>query len=102
MHIILFLFLTDILQFHLLQKKNIDVPGLPCLPERPLNCSSMRLELDIPQPTTANHPIFNASRLGLISVPRPATLVANVTRDISPRFPPCKGNDCLWIQQEDS
>ena len=66
------------------ETKNRDEPGSPCLPERPLSCRSTRRESCLSVPIMANPPAFFTPSPSLISVPRPAMLVAMVTAPASP------------------
>ena len=65
------------------ETKNWDEPTSPCRPARPLNCLSTRLDSWRSVPIIAKPPASLDAGLNLISVPRPAMLVAMVT------FPDC-------------
>ena len=66
------------------ETKNCELPGSPCLPDRPLNCLSTLLESCLSVPIIANPPESITSLLNLISVPLPAIFVAIVTIPGSP------------------
>ena len=61
------------------ETKNCEDPGSPCLPALPLNCLSTLLDSCLSVPMMARPPAAFTSSLILISVPRPAMLVAIVT-----------------------
>ena len=64
--------------------KNIDDPGSPCLPARPRNCLSTRRLSCRSVPSIARPPASFTPAPSLISVPRPAMLVAIVTAPAKP------------------
>ena len=64
--------------------KNWDSPGSPWRPERPRSWLSIRLDSWRSVPITFNPPASFASSSSLISVPRPAMLVAIVTAPCCP------------------
>ena len=64
--------------------KNWVLPGSPCLPERPRNCLSTRRLSCRSVPTMASPPASLTPGPSLISVPRPAILVAMVTAPVKP------------------
>ena len=61
------------------ETKNCELPGSPCLPERPLSCRSTRRESCLSVPTMASPPALFTSSESLMSVPLPAMFVAIVT-----------------------
>ncbi|MCH9617790.1 MAG: hypothetical protein SP1CHLAM9_11100 [Chlamydiia bacterium] len=66
------------------ETKNLDCPGSPCLADLPRSCRSIRLELCLDVPITYRPPSSATPLSSLISVPRPAILVATVIASFLP------------------
>ncbi|GIT31040.1 MAG: hypothetical protein Ct9H300mP1_30860 [Planctomycetaceae bacterium] len=68
------------------ERKNWKLPGSPCRAARPINWRSIRSELCISVAITCRPPASVSSSVSLMSVPRPAMLVATVPQTALPRL----------------